>query len=164
MTKWVFLGVFIFLCLSCKEKKADMGSNETESHEIPSDDWPKKKGIDPKAQMQLNDWAEYQTLETNFDALYTVANREDLSLVIENMIEAQKNLAKSKYPEPFDTPRVKSRQKVFTTYMLKVKGDLYYRIDPKESILQMISAYNAFRNQFNIIIKNTLDTKLILEE
>ncbi|WP_149303848.1 hypothetical protein [Pareuzebyella sediminis] len=150
--------------MSCKEKKADMGSNETESHEIPSDDWPKKKGIDPKAQMQLNDWAEYQTLETNFDALYTVANREDLSLVIENMIEAQKNLAKSKYPEPFDTPRVKSRQKVFTTYMLKVKGDLYYRIDPKESILQMISAYNAFRNQFNIIIKNTLDTKLILEE
>jgi len=154
----------MFLCLSYKEKKADMAPDDTVSHNIPTDDWPKKNSLDAKALMKLKDWAEYQTLENSFDALYTVANREDLSLVIENMIEAQKNLAKSKYPESFNSPRVKSRQKVFTTYMLKVKGDLYYRIDPKESILQMIAAYNAFRNQFNIIVNNTLDTQMILED
>lgn len=164
MVKRVFLGVFLLLWLSCKEHKADVGGDDTVSHEIPADNWPKKNNIDAKALKELEDWAAYQTLESSFDALYTVTNREDLSLVIENMIEAQKNLAKSKYPEPFDTPRVKSRQKVFTTYMLKVKGDLYYRIDPRESILQMIAAYNAFRNQFNIIVKNTLDTQLILED
>jgi hypothetical protein len=28
----------------------------------------------------------------------------------------------------------------------------------------MIKAYNAFRNQFNVVVNNTLDTNLILEE
>ncbi|HZJ20127.1 MAG TPA: hypothetical protein VFD35_07215, partial [Pricia sp.] len=64
----------------------------------------------------------------------------------------------------FDKPQVKSRQKVFKTYILKVKGDIFYRIDPQESVVEMIKAYNAFRNQFNVVVNNTLDTDLILEE
>ena len=42
--------------------------------------------------------------------------------------------------------------------MLKVKGDLYYRKDSRKSVIQMIDAYNALRNRFNIIVNNTLDT------
>ena len=29
---------------------------------------------------------------------------------------------------------------------------------------EMIDAYNAFKNQFNVLISNPLDTKLILDE
>lgn len=164
MFRLIIFGVILCLCTSCKEEKSDTGLNEDTGNELSVDDWPAKSSVDPKARVVLNDWPEYQTMEQSFDALFTVTNREDLSLVIDNMIEAQKNLSKSKYPEPFDSPRVKSRQKVFTTYMLKVKGDLYYRVDPKASILQMIEAYNVLRNQFNTIVNNTLDTRLILEE
>ena len=112
----------------------------------------------------LKDWSEFDAVETSFDALYNVENREDLKLVIEDLIEKQKLLEASEYPEIFDKPQIKSRQKVFKTYFLRVKGNLEYRLDPQEPVLEMINAYNAVRNQFNVSLNNTLDTKLILGE
>lgn len=164
MTRLLLLGFIFLMTLSCKDNKGEVVVNDTSGYAITTEKWPEKVDVNAKAQAILNDWLEYNGLENSFDALYTVENREDLSLTIENLIENQKALAESTYPEKFDKPQVKSRQKVFKTYMLKVKGDLIYRTDPQESILQMIGAYNAFRNQFNIIVNNTLDTKLILEE
>ncbi len=150
--------------ISCREKKPELVSNDTNSYELSTEKWPEKLVINAEAQNILKEWSEFNALETSFDALYTVSNREDLSLDIEDLIEKQKALEASEYPDTFDRPQVKSRQKVFKTYMLKVKGDLFYRKDPQESVLQMINAYNAFRNQFNVIVNNTLDTDLILEE
>ena len=86
-----------------------------------------------------------------------------MALTIDDLIEKQKELVASEYPEKFDIPQIKSRQKVFRTYILKIKGDLYYYQNPEESIMQMFEAYNAFRNQFNVVVNNTLDTNLILE-
>lgn len=120
--------------------------------------------INAKAQDILKEWVEYSAFETSFDALYNVANRDDLSLTIEDLIEKQNILEASEYPATFDKPQVKSRQKVFKTYLLKVKGDIFYRTNPQESVVEMIEAYNAFRNQFNVVVNNTLDTDLILEE
>jgi len=141
-----------------------MVANDASDYTISTEKWPNKLAVNAEAKTILNDWGEYNALETSFDALYTVENRDDLSLTIENLIEKQKELAASDYPEKFDSPQVKSRQKVFKTYILKVKGDLIYRTDPQESILQMLAAYNALRNQFNVIVNNRLDTDLILEE
>jgi len=164
MARLLPLGLVFLVFLSCKDEKSEVVVNDTSGYEIITEKWPEKLVINASAQTILNDWLEYNGLENSFDAIYTVENREDLSLTIENLIEKQNVLAKSTYPEKFDTPQVKSRQKVFKTYTLKVKGDLIYRTDPQESILQMLEAYNAFRNQFNVIVNNTLDTKLILEE
>lgn len=164
MVRLFLFGLILVGLASCKENKGEIVANDSSANSISSEKWPKKSAINAKAQTILNDWIEYQAFETSFDALYTVENREDLSLTIDNLIEKQNDLAASIYPEEFNKPQVKSRQKVFKTYMLKVKGDLIYRTDPQESILQMLEAYNAFRNQFNVIVNNTLDTKLILEE
>lgn len=84
-------------------------------------------------------------------------------MTIENIIEEQKLLEASEYPVEFDKPQIKSRQKVFKTYVLRVKGDLIYRLDPEKSVIEMINAYNTQRKQFNIVINSALDTKLILE-
>ncbi len=164
MARLLIFGVIFLVSISCKEKKGEVVVNGTSGYVITTEKWPEKLAIKANAQTILNNWPEYNDFENSFDALYTVENREDLSLIIENLIEMQKALAESSYPEKFDNPQVKSRQKVFKTYMLKVKGDLIYRIDPQESVLQMLEAYNALRNQFNVIVNNTLDTKLILEE
>lgn len=164
MARLLSFCIIFLVIISCKEKKDEVVANDTSGYVITTEKWPEKLAIKANAQSILNDWFEYNELENSFDALYTVENREDLSLIIENLIEMQKSLAESTYPEKFDNPQVKSRQKVFKTYMLKVKGDLIYRIDPQESVLQMLEAYNALRNQFNVIANNTLDTKLILEE
>lgn len=149
---------------SCKDKKPELVSNDTSSYEISTEKWPKKLAVNTKAQDVLKGWTEFNAFEISFDAIYNVANRDDLSLSIEDLIEKQSALEASEYPETFDKPQVKSRQKVFKTYILKVKGDIFYRIDPQESVVEMINAYNAFRNQFNVVVNNTLDTDLILEE
>ncbi len=112
----------------------------------------------------LKSWPEFNALETSFDALYSIENKEDLKLVIEDLIEKQNLLADSKYPEFFDISQVRSRQKVFKTYVLKAKDYLEFQQDPQEPTLEMIDAYNIFRDHFNIIINSTLDTKLILED
>ena len=164
MARLLTFGIIFLVSISCKEKKDEVVANDTAGYVITTENWPEKLAIKANAQTILIDWIEYNEIEKSFDALYTVENREDLSLTIDNLIERQKALAESTYPEKFDNPQVKSRQKVFKTYMLKVKGDLIYRIDPQESVLQMLEAYNALRNQFNVIANNTLDTKLILEE
>ncbi|WP_273565316.1 hypothetical protein [Maribacter halichondriae] len=47
---------------------------------------------------------------------------------------------------------------------MKIKGNLEYRLDTEEPVLETITAYNALRDQFNSISNNTLDTKMIFEQ
>lgn len=162
MTKLFFFGAFVLLLTSCNQKQAKAMGADTFTFEISAENWPKKTNIDYKAMAILKDWPEYNAMEASFDALYKVENTEDLKLVIEDLIAKQKLLEDSEYPELFDIPQIKSRQKVFKTYFLKVKGDLEYRIGTEASTLEMINAFNALRNQFNIVVSNTLDTELIL--
>ncbi|MDB2606160.1 hypothetical protein N9Y48_00110 [Zobellia sp.] len=163
MKRIFFFSLMLFTSIGCKEQKQELVVEDVYAYDMDSENWAKKLFIKPKAQDMLREWKEFTALETSFDALFTVVNREDLRLVIEDMIADYDKLEKSKYPVEFDIPQVKSRQKVFKTYMLKAKGDLFYRIDPQESVVQMIEAYNAFRNQFNVVVSNTLDTELILD-
>ncbi len=164
MLRFIFLPLICISFTSCQEKKADLLHSDTSAYDISTEKWPKKLDVNAKALDILKDWAEYTAFETSFDALYNVSNRDDLMLTIEDLIEKQNTLATSEYPEAFDKPQVKSREKVFKTYMLKVKGDIFYRIDPQDSVVEMIKAYNAFRNQFNVVVNHTLDTDLISEE
>ena len=163
MKRIFFFSLMLVLTVACKEQKQELVVEDVIAQELSSEKWAKKLPIKPKAQAILDDWIEFASFETSFDALHTVANIEDLRLVIDEMITKQNQLEESTYPKEFNIPQVKSRQKVFKTYMLKVKGDLFYRIDPEESIVQMMEAYNAFRNQFNVVVNNTLDTDLILD-
>ncbi len=154
----------LLLLASCKRQTGEIANEVATGIEITNKEWPKKSPIDAKAQAILGSWAEYQALETSFDALYTVENREDLNLVVEGLIEAEKTLEQSTYPDKFAIPQVRGRQKMFKTFVLKIQGDLFYRLDTETSVVEMVNAYNSFRNQFNIIVNNTLDTKLILDE
>ena len=164
MIRFILLTIVCLGFTSCQDKKPELVSSDTSSYEISSEKWPKKSEVNAKAQDILKDWAEYNAFETSFDALYNVANRDDLKLTIEDLIEKQNAMETSKYPEKFDIPQVKSRQKIFKTYMLKVKGDVFYRTEPQKSVVEMINAYSAFREQFNVVVNNTLNTNLILEE
>lgn len=112
----------------------------------------------------VDEWKEYRELEISFDRIYTVEYAEDLILVVEELIEKQKLLEKSVYPKELDIPQVKGRQKVFKTYLLKVKGNLAYRQDPENSINEMIDAFNIMRDQFNVVVNNTLPQDLISNE
>lgn len=164
MRKVCIIWALFSILVSCKNdqnQRALGGSVETEFN---IEKWPKKTIVNPVAANILNNWSEYIALETSFEGLYRIENIEDLELVIEDLIEKQKLLAESEYPEAFDKPHIKSRQAALKTYILKTKGNLEYRLDVQEPLMEMIESFNALRNQFNVIVNNTFDAKLILEE
>lgn len=162
MGKTFLLGIFLFTFLSCKQNKNTAVSENDSVFEISTQNWPVKTKFKVKTSELIKDWQEFNALETSFDALYTIGNTEDLSLVLDDLIEKLKLLEKVDYPQPFNKPQIKSRQKVFHTYVLKTKGDMFYRIDAQTSVLQMINAHNDVLNQMNAITGNTLDLKSLL--
>ncbi|MFS4493024.1 hypothetical protein [Maribacter sp. 2308TA10-17] len=163
MSKIVVSYVFLMLLLSCKGGNDQATTEDASSFEMQTEKWVKKTVLNPKTTEATKDWVAFNALQASFDAIYNIGNTEDLSLVLEDLIEKQKALEDSKYPEAFDKPQIKSRQKVFHTFVLKTKGDLIYRIDAQTSVLEMIETYNAMLNQMNSITSNTLDLKTLLE-
>ena len=164
MGKTFIVTVFLVLLISCQGDKNSAVVNDTSTFEISIEKWPKKSSLTAKTKEILKDWPEFNALETSFDAIYTINNTEDLSLVLEDLIEKQKLLQESDYPEAFNKAQIKSRQKVFHTFILKTKGDLIYRVDMQISVLQMIEAHNTMLNQMNVITGNVLDLKTLLDE
>lgn len=157
----MFYGLVCILLSSCNERKTSNEPKETAAAFFSVDSLPKPSAVNSKAANILKDWKEFNDLENAFMTLYNVDNREDLVLVIEDLIEKQKALEASDYPETFDKPQIKSRQKVFKTFVLKTKGNLEYREGVKSSTIEMIQAYNAYRGQFNVLVNSVLDTSLI---
>lgn len=163
MRKIWFYGLVFIVFISCKQDKSEV-TEDTSAFDISTENWPGKTRVNTKANAILKEWSAYVDLDKTFDGLYTVENTEDLNLIVEDLIERQKLLAESEYPQSFDRPQIKSRQRVFQTFILKTKGDLEYRVDPQQSVREMIDAYNVFRYQFDIITNNTLDIEKLLEQ
>jgi len=164
MGKLYFVGIMVLLFISCKQRQNTEPWAANSQGEFDAKKLPRSVNLNSKSALILKDWPEFNALESSFDALYKAENTEDLILIIEDLAEKQKLLAASKYPEAFDKPQIKSRQKVLKTYILKAKAALEYRVEPMESIIEMTEAYNALRNQFNVLVNNALDIKLIFDE
>ena len=164
MPKMFAFLVTLILFSSCKDTVSETAKVEESSWEIMTDSLPEKSRVDSRAQVILDNWKAYTVLERSFDKIYSTEFREDFVLIVDELVENQKKLETEEYPVEFDIPQIKGRQKVFKTYVLKTKGDLEYRQNPKESILQMITAFNDLRNQFNVVVKNTLPEELRANE
>ena len=160
---WSF-GILFCVLISCKR---DQKSEEIVSDigmEFNAEDLPKRVRMNAKSSAITKDWPEFVAFDTSFDAIYTAANNEDLILVIDDLLEKQKEWEKSTYPESFDKAQIKSRQNVLKTYILKAKSALIDRGDFTEPINEMIEAYNALRAQFDVIVNSTLDPKLLSDD
>jgi len=164
MGKLLFFGGLLFFFFSCSEKKIDASDTDGTAVEFDVTKLPKKTRLDGKASTILKEWPEFNALEASFDGLLKVKNLEDLDLALEDLVENEIALEKSPYPEKFDNPEVKSRQRVFKTYILKSRASLKEFSDPLVPMLEMVTAFNAYRNQFNVIVNNTLDVNQILDE
>lgn len=162
MKKLFLFWAFALVFFSCGQDKSPAQGQDSQTTGFNTKKFPKKTAINDKAAGLIKNWPEFNAFDASFDAVYRVANEEDLKLVIEDLIEKQKLLEASAYPELFNKPQIKSRQKVLKTFILKTKGNLEYRINNRETAIEMINAYNALRNQFNVMANNTLDTKSIL--
>ena len=154
MSKIIFFLSLIVLVASCKEEAKETTVVHESLWQSTKDSLPVKIGLDTKAHAILKDWLEYNALDKNFDKMYSSDYIEDFELVIDEIIENQKKLEESEYPEKFNIQQIKGRQKLFKTFVLKTKGDLEYRQ----------KAYNDLRNQFNVVVNNTLPEELLKNE
>jgi len=164
MRKLFVFGLTFLLLFSCGNTQGTEQSINPDVLEFDVQKLPKKSVLNSGAKAILETWAEFNDLDIAFDGLYAVENNEELILLIDEFIEKQNALAVSNYPEIFDIPQVKSRQKVFKTYVLKVKATLEYRKDPLEPTIEMVNAFNSLRNQFNVMVNYNFDSKMILDE
>jgi len=164
MKKLHFLGVVVLLFFSCNRMQKGEKIVEVASPEISSLEWVKKSTVNSKAAAILTTWPEYNAFDSSLDALYDGKNMQDIAIGIEDLINQQKLLLKSEYPEDFNVPQIKSRQKVLGTYLLKTKAHLEYGLPIQEVLDELLVANNAMRNQFNVTVNNPLNNSLTLEE
>ncbi|PIB37842.1 hypothetical protein [Maribacter sp. 4G9] len=161
MQKFGYFLVLLLILVSCKEGVQETAIVEESSFGAMANELPKVVSVNAKAKAILDGWKDYSMFHQGFERIYTIDTREDLVLVIDDLVEKQKALENSEYPAEFDIPQIKGRQKVVKTYILKTKGDLEYRLNPETSIKELITAYNALRDQFNVTVNNTLPAELL---
>ncbi|BFP40755.1 hypothetical protein FGF1_16000 [Flavobacteriaceae bacterium GF1] len=156
---WLWVCITFFACRNQKEGEV---ATDDAPESFSFQNLPQDATLDEAAATLVADWQEFKAIETSYAILKRATNTEDLMLAIDDLIEREKTLAEGSYPEPFDKLQIKSRQQVFRTFLYKVKGNLQDRREVNKSMEEMMLAYNAFKNQFNNIVNNTLDPKLIL--
>jgi hypothetical protein len=164
MKKIVLIFLFIIGFLSCKDEKSTDEKDQAFTNLLDLKKLPKKVSPSAGATEVLKDWTEYNSLNTAFNAIYNCETDDDLIIVVEDLIEKEKLLSKSEYPEVFDEPDIKSRQKVFRTYVLKIKMNKTFSINPREAVIEMVNAYNAYNNQFSVIINRNIHSKILFDE
>lgn len=163
MGKSIILGMLVLVLFSCSQNKKEEAKSDAPVT-FEAENLPELLNISQNARDVLKDWPEYNALETSFRSLYNVKDNEGLGVVIDDIGEKQKLLEASEFPETFNTPQVKSRLKVFKTYILKVKANMEYGIETAVPLEEMVVAYNAMSDQFMVTVNNTLDTEQLLGE
>jgi hypothetical protein len=156
--------IILLLSYSCQQQKGEEDSVRQELQFFTYSSLPKKAAMNAKVFELVKGWTEFNDLDSGFEALSTVENLEDLSLVLDDLVERQKQLEASTYPEEFDLPQVKSRQKVLKTFILKTRASVEYRVDATAPAIEMMEAYNALREQLHVLVNNTLDKELLSDE
>ncbi|MGD1947553.1 MAG: hypothetical protein ACFB0A_15130 [Croceivirga sp.] len=164
MTKYTFPVWFVLFMVSCKEAPVERVETTQNTNSFSIQDYPKGIVLEPQVLDSTRSWSEFVAMEGSFDILKRATSTEDLKLAIDDLIEKEKALAKAKSPESFDKLQIKSRQQLFRTFLYKVKANLIDARPVNEGMTELINAYNAYKNQFNVISGSTLDAKLILDE
>ncbi|TKD67009.1 hypothetical protein [Flavobacterium sp. ASW18X] len=163
MQKLLIICTFFLVCFACKEKAPIQEQQNAVAAEFSFKNMPNPIPLTDKATEKLKPWTAYQDFEKSFDVFRRARNTEDLKLAVTDLIEKETALEKSDYPEAYNIAQIKSRQLILKTFLLKIKGHLDNQQEVKEPVKELLLARNAMRNQFNRILKDTLDTKSILE-
>ncbi len=163
MQKLLIISLLFCVCVACKKQAPVEEAQIAVVEDFSFKNMPNTIALTDKATEKLQSWKAYHSFEKSFDVFKRARNTEDLKLAITDLIDKETELAKSDYPEVYNVSQIKSRQLIMKTFLLKIKGHLDNQQEVKEPVKELLLARNAIRNQFNRILKDTLDTKSILE-
>ncbi|MBC2838492.1 hypothetical protein [Robiginitalea sp. SC105] len=121
---------------------------------------PAPLALNASARNTLENWGAFRTLEDRIESVYAIRGPEDMELKLEELAEDFQALEDSEYPQAFDLPAVRSRERVVRTFLFKTQAAIYYRRDYRPALRQFLEAYNALREQLNRVESNQLDPSL----
>jgi hypothetical protein len=156
---WVLL-----LLTACRQGEATPQAGALPEAGRDSLQLPQTIALSAEAQTSAEGWAAFTDLQKRMESIYRTRGTEDLELLLEELVQACKELESSEFPEPFNKPSVRSREKVFRTFLQKAQADLHYRVDEGESLNQAMQAYNALREQLNRVAIGDLDPTIFEHE
>lgn len=154
----------LLLLMACRQGEAPPAAEAPPEAGKDSLQLPQPRALSAQAQAAAEGWAAFNTLQQRVEAVYRTQSKEDMELLLEDLVAACKELETSEFPEPFDKPSVRSREKVFRTFLQKTQADLHYRVDLQESLVQALEAYNALREQLNRVAVGDLDPSIFTHE
>jgi len=163
LKKYAYLGILLIFAISCKEEAKEISREQDADRQLNLDLKSIEIIMKPEVLGLLENWKAFKSFDQTFNSVSKVKYREDLVLFIDNLLENEALLKESVYPELFNVPQIRSRQKVLKTFILKVKSALEYRLDPQPAMHEMITAYQDLQDQFNIIVAGTLSDDRLLD-
>lgn len=164
MRKYLAFLFFLLVFVACRTEVETPVSAPTEELTFDPAEIPQKERTVGKAAIAFNSWTELRTFDQSLDRIYAVNGREDYVLIVEELLELYEVMRTSEAPDALQSPQIISRFNVVKTFLLKVQADLEYRVDPKESTTELLTAYNAAIEQCNILANTTLDPKTLFDD
>ena len=163
--------LLIFLIvLGCKEnnpKPLDYSPKESQESQTVAQ-LPTIVKISSEVEAEIAKWDSYKDFEKSFVTLTRKNKKEELKLLVDELIEKEKNINKDSIPEPLNDARIKSRLKVLETYLLETKAKLSEAQVAENTITnqkaKLLLAFNALRNQFTEVLTNNISETLLDDE
>ncbi|MBC9796824.1 hypothetical protein [Sinomicrobium weinanense] len=165
MIKNVFLALTILFVVACQEKKKEIDTPEVKEEPAVQISLPELRQFDAEKQEELNRWAAYAELHKAIRD-FRKEKGGDVPLQLDNLLEKEKELAASDFPEKFDNPSVKSRLAALKTYLMQTRLEAP---DPvPESYLmkqkvKILDAFNALDRQLYVMMQGSV-TEEFLDE
>lgn len=156
MSKFSWFLLLIWLLSACNSTAEQPEEASGLPEEIAADSPPELVVIRPEARVLLEGWPQFQSLEARMGVLREAKSREELKLLVEELTQICLQVEQNAIPEVLEKPSVRSRLKVVQTYLGKMDAALFYRTDTAEPLGELMVSYNALRQQFNVIVSNTL--------
>ena len=169
----VISALVYMMLMACQQKEqvpaAEDPVQETQEQEAVAEALPSILKLKPSYETEITQWEAFNNLEIEMQK-FQKAVQNDNTLIVEDLINLEKQLSESGFPEKFDIPAIKSRLRVFKTYLLQTKALTNERTADsrlrKTQCRKILTAFNAVKKQLAQTLTGDLTEQLLkdLEE
>lgn len=165
MKKPIAIALLMLMLLpGCREKEQEEAP-ETSVREAEREavELPELMRLQAGYEAEIAQWEMFGNLEIEVKKFQKAGAGEGV-LIVEDLLNLEKQLSASEFPEKFDIPAVKSRLLVLKTYLLQTKSLLsaqQVNEVPDHQKINIIEAFNAIKNQLAQTLTDDMTEQLL---
>ena len=155
--KYLLFLCSLLLVISCNQKQEKEGVEQAVINVLDYSDVTTFTPFSTKVDSLLQEWPSFTAFNGRIQAISSVVSIPDLKLLVDELIEKEQQISQEAYPEVFNLPEIKSRQRLIRTYLLKTQSAIVLAQDPRSATDELLLAFNALRAQMNLISSPKID-------